>query len=126
MAGMGEPSAVMTIAGRYSATSRRSSARRALVLCVTRLTAHGAASDPASWSLIFPIQASRSSTVRQFGAGNDPTIPDLQAATTRSGPEMRNIGAATTGSRSPGKVVIASSPLIGNRDHDILRVSWYI
>ena len=98
----------MTTAGLYSATSRRSSARRALVRCVTRLTAHGAASSPASSSLIWPIQQSRSATVRQFGAGNDPTIPDLHAATTRSGPEMRNIGAATTGSRSPSKMAIAS------------------
>ena len=39
------------------------------------------------------------SAVRQFGVGNAPAIPASQAATTSSGPETRNIGAAKTGSR---------------------------
>src|SRR5262245_38068905 len=45
------------------------------------------------------IQASSSAAVRQFGVGNAPTMPALQAAITSSGPETRNIGAAKTGIR---------------------------
>ena len=49
--------------------------------------------------LICPIQSSRMSSVRALLAGNDPIIPPLQAASTISSPETRNIGAAMAGKR---------------------------
>ena len=42
--------------------------------------------------------ASSSSSVRQLAVGKAPTTPARQAASTRSGPETWNIGAATSGS----------------------------
>src|SRR3546814_17341158 len=53
----------------------------------------------ASW--IVPSQTSSSAVVRQFGVGKLPTIPAWLAAITNSGPDTKNIGAATIGSRVP-------------------------
>jgi hypothetical protein len=44
-------------------------------------------------------QCASSSGVRQLAVGKDPTTPLRQAATTRSMPETRNIGAAISGRR---------------------------
>jgi hypothetical protein len=46
--------------------------------------------------------------------GNAPMMPTRQASMTSSGPEMRNMGAATTGSRSgpwPEKIAGAAAPM---------------
>ena len=43
------------------------------------------------------IHSSKPSVVRWLSAGNVPTIPFLQHSITNFGPEIRNIGAATTG-----------------------------
>ena len=55
--------------------------------------------------LIVPIQASSSSSERALFAGNEPMIPLLQAASTMSTPETRNIGAAmvSVGTRKAGR-----------------------
>src|SRR5215217_5613575 len=44
-----------------------------------------------------PSHWSSCSTLRQFTVGNEPITPLRQAATTRSEPETRNIGAAISG-----------------------------
>ena len=62
--------------------------------------AHQGASSGVSAQRIWDSQASNSATSRQLALGKAPITPALQAATTRSGPETRNIGAAITGSVS--------------------------
>ena len=47
---------------------------------------------------IWPIQSSRTSSVRALLPGNAPMMPALQAASTMSTPDTRNIGAAIAGS----------------------------
>lgn len=103
--GAGEPSAVMTTGGWCFATSVRSSASRALLLCVIRFRAHGAGVSPSARissrdEVIVVSHSSSCSAVRQLGAGNAPIAPARHAATTRSGPDTRNMGAATIGVRS--------------------------
>jgi hypothetical protein len=46
-----------------------------------------------------PSHWASSSGVRQLAVGNAPIAPFVQAATTRSTPETRNIGAAISGRR---------------------------
>ncbi|MCY0152482.1 hypothetical protein OEG86_09850 [Hoeflea alexandrii] len=71
---------------------------------MTRLTAQGATGQAlsagcATPSLMVCIQSPSSALVRRFGAGKLPTTPALQQATTSSGDETRNIGAAKIGMR---------------------------
>jgi hypothetical protein len=47
--------------------------------------------------VIFCSQSSSASVVLQLDVGKAPITPSRQAASTRSGPEMRNIGAAMSG-----------------------------
>src|SRR3977135_1803754 len=56
-----------------------------------------ALSCAASSSLIRTSHSSSSAGGRAFSAGNDPTIPALHCAITRSGTEMMNSGAPITG-----------------------------
>ena len=56
-----------------------------------------ALSCAASSSLIRASHSSSSAGGRAFSAGNDPTIPALHCAITRSGTEMMNSGAPITG-----------------------------
>src|SRR5260370_37582083 len=51
----------------------------------------------ASCSLIRASHSSSSAGGRAFSAGNDPTMPALHCAITRSGTEMMNSGAPITG-----------------------------
>jgi hypothetical protein len=52
------------------------------------------------------IHSSRTPIGRALGVGKAPMMPARQAASTICGPETRNIGAATTGTRSgQGKLV---------------------
>ena len=94
--------------------------------CTTRLAAHGAGARTeglfaggARRSVISRSQESSASTVRQFGVGKLPIIPDLHAATTRSVPETRNIGAEIKGKVScrfkVSTVVMVAGP--GARDN---------
>ena len=106
MAGFGLPSAVTTTGGLNRATSPRPSVRRVLDECVTRLAHQGpmvaAGCASRAWarpSVIWCIQSASTDTGRALGVGKAPMIPALQAASTSSGPEIKNIGAATTGRR---------------------------
>ena len=60
----------------------------------------GAASAPLTAREIRSSQESSPSVVRALTAGKAPIAPAVQAATTRSGPEMRSIGATSSGTRS--------------------------
>ncbi len=71
-----------------------------------RLAHHGAASGAAAIRL---SQTSSSSADRQLAVGKAPMMPDLQAATTRSTPETRNIGAAISGRRRLARSVAKSA-----------------
>ena len=111
--GAGEPTLVITIAGRYFSTSFTSSPSRVFVLCTIRFGANGA--KPSVSICIRASQRSSSSTVRQFFVGNDPIAPARLAAITRSGPETSSIGAAISGKRSlrvirSGRRAIVSVP----------------
>src|ERR1700692_3225436 len=84
--------------------SARSCSSRLFDRCTIWFTANGAASRPglalscaASSSLIRASHSSSSAGGRAFSAGNDPTIPALHCAITRSGTEMMNSGAPITG-----------------------------
>ena len=59
------------------------------------------------------IHASSSCVVRALVVGNAPMMPLRQASMTSSGPEMRNMGAATTGRRNcpPATPAGASVPM---------------
>ena len=48
-------------------------------------------------SFISSIHSSKPSLVRWFKAGKVPTIPFLQHSITNCGPDIKNIGAVTTG-----------------------------
>src|SRR5580704_10441963 len=85
--------------------SARSCSSRLLERCTIWLTANGADSRSgcalscvASSSLIRTSHSSSSAGGRAFSAGNDPTIPALHCAITRSGTEIINSGAPITGS----------------------------
>ena len=101
--GAGEPTEVMTISGRCRSSTCRSCASRALERCTIRLAQTGADGLPLASACAFnrlSISASHSSScsgLRQFTVGNEPITPLRQAATTRSTPETRNIGAAISG-----------------------------
>jgi hypothetical protein len=111
MTGLGEPSAVMTTGGLYCATSRRSSSSRLFVEWVIMLATHGP--SPGDRALvIWSIQRSRSSTVRQFGVGKAPAIPALHAAITISGPLTRNMGAAMMGRRIEAAIEEAGAVML--------------
>src|ERR1700682_6454766 len=66
-----------------------------------------------------PSQSSSCSGLRQFTVGNAPITPLRQAATTRSTPETRNIGAAISGrlrrsgKRASGSAVLKFNILFG-------------
>src|SRR5450755_1327929 len=84
--------------------SARSCSSRLFDRCTIWLTAKGAdgrsgcvLSYAASSSLIRTSHSSSRSGGRAFSAGNDPTIPALHCAITRSGTEMMNSGAPITG-----------------------------
>jgi hypothetical protein len=64
-----------------------------------RFAAQGAAAGPVRAAMSVS-QSSSSVTVRALAVGNAPITPARHAATTRSGPDTRSIGAAMTGSRS--------------------------
>src|SRR6056297_645131 len=72
--------------------------------CTTKFTPKGAAFLPVSSSnafnsdFIWMSHSSKPSLVLWFRAGKVPTIPFLQHSTTNFGPEIKNIGAAITGS----------------------------
>jgi len=71
--------------------------------CTIRFGQIGAAGFPLasksrrSWPSMSLSQPSSCSGLRQFTVGNAPITPLRQAATTRSTPETRNIGAAISG-----------------------------
>ena len=96
-----------TTGGLKCAISSKSCAKRVLDECVTKL-AHQGPNVSAPWvslalakpSVISVIQVLSTSMGRALGVGNAPTMPALQAAKTISGPEIKNIGAAKTGSRN--------------------------
>src|SRR4030081_3152516 len=84
--------------------SARSCSSRLFDRCTIWFTANGAdgrsgyaLSCAASSSLIRTSHSSSSAGGRAFSAGNDPTIPALHCAITRSGTEMMNSGAPITG-----------------------------
>src|SRR5690606_37732004 len=90
--------------------SLMSASNLGLVGCTMRFTPNGAAFLPLSVSnlsnadFIWISHSSKPSLVRWFNAGKVPTIPFLQHSMTRSGPEIKNMGAAMTGrERSPIK-----------------------
>src|SRR5690606_7578635 len=101
------PREVITKGTRCFMHSFTSASKRGLVGWTIRLTPKGAGCFPVSrsnWSnsvFICTNQASKPSLLRWFRAGKVPTMPFLQQATTSSGPEIRNIGAATTGRERP-------------------------
>ena len=74
-----------------------------LVKWTIRFTPKGAAFLPVCFSqasnavFICMTHCSNPSVVRWFNAGKVPTIPFLHASITSSGPEIKNIGAATSG-----------------------------
>ena len=82
--------------------------------------AHGATGLPVGDGALSPsdvamrlIHASSSCVVRALVVGNAPMMPLRHAAMTRSGPDMRNMGAATTGRRKrpPAVRAGASAPM---------------
>ncbi len=93
----------MTISGLCRSNTCRSASSRALERCTIRFGQTGANGLPLaseacrSRPSISPSQPSSCSGLRQFTVGNDPITPLRQAATTRSTPETRNIGAAISG-----------------------------
>src|ERR1700681_1051791 len=94
----------MTIGTLCFSHSARSCSSRLCDRCTIRLPANGADSAcgcalscAASSSLIRTSHSSSSAGGRAFSAGNDPTIPALHCAITRSGTEIMNSGAPITG-----------------------------
>ena len=93
----------MTISGLCRSNTCRSASSLALERCTIRFGQTGAKGLPlaceacCSRRSISPSQPSSCSPLRQFTVGNDPITPLRQAATTRSTPETRNIGAAISG-----------------------------
>jgi hypothetical protein len=79
------------------------------VWCTIKLTPNGAAFFPVSLSnsfnavLISIIHCSKPSVVLWLSAGKVPIMPFLQHSITNLGPEIKNIGAAITGSESDSK-----------------------
>jgi hypothetical protein len=82
---------------RAAAAPRDRPAIRGFDRWTIRLAHHGASAVAAR---IADSQTSSSFTVRQLAVGNAPITPFRHAATTRSTPETRNIGAAISGSRN--------------------------
>ena len=84
----------------------KSASNLGLVGCTIRFTPKGAAFFPVSFSNFFSSvfistsQSSKPSVLRWLRAGKVPTIPFLQHSMTNCGPDIRNMGAATTGSAS--------------------------
>ena len=101
--GAGEPTEVMTISGLCRSSTFRSASSRALERCTIRFGQIGAARLPLAVRCrrnrlsISPSQPSSCSALRQFTVGNAPITPLRHAATTRSTPDTRNIGAAISG-----------------------------
>src|ERR1700759_4741172 len=96
----------MTIGTLYFSHSAMSCSRRLFDLWTIWLTANGAAGHSGgarAWaatpSVIRPSHSLSSAAGRAFSAGNDPTIPALHWAITRSGLEMMNSGLPITGRR---------------------------
>src|SRR5216684_2130879 len=94
----------MTIGTLCFSQSARSCSSRLFDRCTIWFTANGADSRSgctlscaASSSLIRTSHSSNRSGGRAFSAGNDPTIPALHCAITRSGTEIMNSGAPITG-----------------------------
>src|SRR5665213_3489336 len=87
----------MTIGTRHFTQSARSSSSRVLLLWTIRFTANGAEGPAASSSEIRRSHSSSWPTVRALSDGKAPVTPALHCAITRSGFEMVNSGAPTTG-----------------------------
>ena len=94
----GEPTLVMTISGACRSSTARSSRIRGLDRCTIRLAHHGA--SVAAERMRRQPRRRVPPTVRQLAVGKAPITPFRHAATTRSMPETRNIGAAIIGRRN--------------------------
>ncbi len=100
------PREVITTGTLYLAQRATSSSRRLLVLWTIWFTAKGAAgisgwarSQAASSSVIRASHSSSCEIGRAFSDGNEPTMPALHWAITRSGPETMNRGEPMAGRR---------------------------
>ncbi len=104
--GAGEPTLVMTTSAPWA--QMRSTWVAAAAWRTMTFGQYGASAGPRASSKR-PSHSSSSSSERQLAVGNAPMAPARHAASTRSGPDTWNIGAATSGSRNRD-VIVAGSP----------------
>src|ERR1700730_1703647 len=122
----GLPTLAITIGTLCLQIKSSSESIRSLVGWTIKLAAYGAepAGCCANPSSISWNQRSNSSSVRGYAVGNEPIKPCRPAATTNRGPETRNIGATTIGSRSPETISFQrpAPGILSGSNHNGLRV----